>query len=92
MLCFKKPVRVLRVSGCRVRALRSTEANQTGKKGGYAHRQIVLASQPETHGTICCGLPEGKRYYIIAHGNALVQRLLVLRSTVEVAPMITLIG
>ena len=35
MLCFKKPVRVLRLSRCRFRALRSTEANQTGKKGRY---------------------------------------------------------
>jgi hypothetical protein len=49
MLCFKKQVRLLRLSGCRVRALRLTEANKAGKKGGYAHRQIIPASQPETH-------------------------------------------
>jgi hypothetical protein len=32
MLCFKKAVRVLRLSRCRARPLRSTEANETGKK------------------------------------------------------------
>ena len=51
MLCFKKPVRVLRLSRCRVRALRSTEANQTGKKGGYTSSPSCsgFAHQKRTH-------------------------------------------
>ena len=47
MLCCKKPVRVLRLPRGRVRALRSTEANKAGKKGGYTHRQIVRAPNPK---------------------------------------------
>src|SRR5208337_2559761 len=49
MLCIKKPVRVLRLSRCRDRALRSTQANKTGKDSGYPHRQIVWAPQQERY-------------------------------------------
>ena len=49
MLCIKKPVRVLRLSRCRDRALRSTQANKTGKESSYPHRQIVWAPQQERY-------------------------------------------
>ena len=49
MLCFKTPVRVLRLSRCRPRALRSTEANKTGEKGSCTHRQIVRVPHSKTH-------------------------------------------
>src|SRR5437870_13445436 len=50
MLCFKKSLRVLRLSRCRVRALLSTEANQTGKKAArLIAKWFGFRTQQRTH-------------------------------------------
>jgi hypothetical protein len=47
---FKKPVRVPRISRCRVRAVRSSEANKTGKKAARIIAQLLeLRTQKRSH-------------------------------------------
>ena len=49
MLCFKKPVRVLRLSRCRVRALRSTEAKESSKTLAQRIAKLFGLCKPSTY-------------------------------------------
>ena len=65
MLCIKKPVRFLRLSRSRVRALRSAEANKVGKKCRQNHRTTARAphpkAQPPHQSDYRCDLDRGQQ-------------------------------